>query len=69
VAKVEWHAGELYPRVGFIVTNLSRPAERIVRIVKLTCIEQNKPEAGTRSHCRDRIPPLVRRLGSEDPQR
>ncbi|MGH9578698.1 MAG: IS1380 family transposase, partial [Terriglobales bacterium] len=30
VAKVEWHPGELYPRVGFVVTNLSRPAERIV---------------------------------------
>ena len=30
VAKVEWHRGELYPRVGFIVTNLARPAERIV---------------------------------------
>ena len=30
VAKVEWHLGELYPRVGFIVTNLSRPAERVV---------------------------------------
>ena len=27
VAKVEWHQGELYPRVGFIVTNLKRPAE------------------------------------------
>ena len=30
VAKVEWHSGELYPRVGFIVTNLSRPTERVV---------------------------------------
>ena len=30
VAKVEWHPGELYPRVGFIVTNLSRPPENIV---------------------------------------
>jgi hypothetical protein len=30
VAKVEWHPGELYPRVGFIVTNLPRPAERVV---------------------------------------
>jgi hypothetical protein len=30
VAKVEWHPGELYPRVGFIITNLSRPAERVV---------------------------------------
>jgi hypothetical protein len=30
VAKVEQHPGELYPRVGFIVTNLARRAERIV---------------------------------------
>jgi hypothetical protein len=30
VAKVEWHPGELYPCVGFIVTNLARPAERVV---------------------------------------
>ena len=30
VAKVEWHPGELYPRVGFIVTNLSRPVEWVV---------------------------------------
>jgi len=29
-AKVEWHSNELYPRVGFIVTNLARPAERVV---------------------------------------
>jgi hypothetical protein len=29
VAKVEWHQAELYPRVGFIVTNLTRPAERV----------------------------------------
>src|SRR4051794_11974517 len=31
VAKVEWHQGELYPRVGFVVTNLKRPAERVSR--------------------------------------
>ncbi len=30
VAKVEWHPGELFPRVGFIVTNLGRTAERVV---------------------------------------
>ena len=30
VAKVEWHPGELYARVGFVVTNLARPAERVV---------------------------------------
>ncbi len=31
VAKVEWHPGELYPPVGFIVTNLSRPAARVTK--------------------------------------
>jgi hypothetical protein len=30
VAKVEWHPGELYPRVGFLVTNLRRPAKKVV---------------------------------------
>ena len=25
VAKVEWHQGELFPRVGFVVTNLNLP--------------------------------------------
>jgi hypothetical protein len=30
VAKVEWHPGELYPRVGFLVTNLCRSSERVV---------------------------------------
>jgi hypothetical protein len=30
VAKVEWHPGELYPRVGFIVSNLPRSPEGIV---------------------------------------
>ena len=30
MTKVEWHPGELYPRIGFIVTNLSRPTERVV---------------------------------------
>ena len=30
VAKVEWRPGELCPRVGFIVTSLERPAERVV---------------------------------------
>jgi hypothetical protein len=31
VAKVEWHNGELFPRVGFIVTNLKRPPKAVVR--------------------------------------
>ncbi len=31
VAKVEWHRGELFPRVGFIVTNLSWRSQNVVK--------------------------------------
>jgi hypothetical protein len=31
VAKVEHHTGELFPRVGFIVTNLTLPCRAVVR--------------------------------------
>jgi hypothetical protein len=31
VAKVEFHCGELFPRVGFIVTNLTRASRAVVR--------------------------------------
>ncbi len=31
VAKIEHHKGELFPRVGFIVTNLRRSAHRVVQ--------------------------------------
>ena len=50
VAKVEWHPGELYPRVGLdplrgsSVTNLSRPAERVVR----STISAAPPSNGSR---------------------
>ena len=30
-AKVEWHAGELFPRIGFIVTNLRWKSSNVVR--------------------------------------
>src|SRR4029077_664943 len=31
VAKIEWHAGELFPRVGFVVTNLRRTPKRVIK--------------------------------------
>jgi hypothetical protein len=58
VAKVEWHPGELYPRVGFIVTNLARPAERVVAFYNQrgTCEQFIKEGKGaikwTRLSCR-----------------
>ena len=58
VAKVEWHPGELIPRVGFIVTNMSRPAERVVAFYNKrgTCEQWIKEGKGainwTRLSCR-----------------
>jgi Transposase DDE domain group 1 len=57
IAKVEWHPGELYPRVGFIVTNMSRPAERVVafynkRGTAEQWIKEGKAIKWTRLSCR-----------------
>ena len=54
VAKVEWHPGELYPRVGFIVTNLSRPAERDVSPSTISAAKRSNTsrKARTRSNGR-----------------
>ena len=66
VAKVEWLPGELYPRVGFIVTNLSRPAERIVAFYNQrgTCEQWIKEGKGaikwTRLSCRSFAANVVR---------
>jgi hypothetical protein len=58
IAKIEWHPGELYPRVGFIVTNMSRPAENVVAFYNKrgTCEQWIKEGKGavrwTRLSCR-----------------
>ena len=57
-AGVECHPGELYPRVGFIVTNLARPVERLVAFYnhRGTCEQYIKEGKGvikwTRLSCR-----------------
>ena len=58
VAKVEWHPGERYPRVGFIVTNLTRPARRVVAFYNQRAPAEQHIEEGknaivwTRLSCR-----------------
>jgi hypothetical protein len=32
VAKIEWHTGEFFPRIGFIVTNSKLPAGKVVKV-------------------------------------
>lgn len=54
IAKVKWHPGELFPRAGFIVTNMSRAAENVVAFYNKrgTC-EQWIKEGKGRSSGRD----------------
>jgi hypothetical protein len=58
IAKVEWHAEELYPRAGFIVTTMSRQPERVVAFYNKrgTCEQWIKEGKGaikwTRLSCR-----------------
>jgi Transposase DDE domain group 1 len=56
VAKVEWHPNELYPRVGFIVTNLARPAERVVAFYNQRGTAEQWIKEGKR---RDQMDPAV----------
>jgi hypothetical protein len=58
VAKVEWHPGELFPRVGFIVTNLRQASKNVVGFYNKrgTCEQWIKEGKGaikwTRLSCR-----------------
>ena len=66
VAKVEWHPGELYPRVGFIVSNLAHSADGIVAFYnrRATCEQHIKEGKNaikwTRLSCRIFVANAVR---------
>jgi len=66
IAKVEWHPGELYPRVGFIVTNMARRAGNVVVFYdkRGTCEQWIKEGKGaikwTRLSCRSFAANVVR---------
>ncbi len=59
VAKVEWHRDELFPRIGFIVTNLGGGAARVTRFYNgrgtaEQCIKEGKLALNwTRLSCHD----------------
>jgi len=52
IAKVEWHPGELYPRVGFIVTNMARAAENVVATTSVARANNGSKRARARSNGR-----------------
>jgi hypothetical protein len=66
IAKVEWHRGELFPRVGFIVTNLRWRAKNVVRFYNHRGTAEQMIKEGknavewTRLSCHDFIDNQVR---------
>ena len=63
IAKVEWHPGELFPRVGFVVTNMPMEADWIIQFYNQrgTASTSKREKAGNRgraSHARGRGPAL-----------
>lgn len=50
IAKIEWHPDELFPRMGFIVTNLPMDPDRVVRFYNQrgTAEQHLLAHAGTR---------------------
>ena len=60
VAKVEHHHGELFPRVGFIVTNMAVPSRSVVRFYN----KRGTAEHGSRKASRRRTGRGCRAIGS-----
>jgi hypothetical protein len=46
VAKIEWHQGELFPRIGFVVTNSRLPAAKVVKVYNGRAEIENRIKEG-----------------------
>jgi hypothetical protein len=46
VAKIEWHRGELFPRIGFVVTNSRLPAGRVIKVYNGRAEMENRIKEG-----------------------
>ena len=55
MAKIEWHQGELFPRVGFIVTNLRRKPKNVVRFYNQRGRCENHVKEGEHALSRTRL--------------
>ena len=55
VAKVEHHQGELFPRVGFIVTNMSLPSRSVVRFYNKRGTAEQWIKEGKQAACWTRL--------------
>jgi len=46
VAKIEWHCGELFPRIGFVVTNSRLPAGKVIKVYNGRAEIENRIKEG-----------------------
>ena len=46
VAKIEWHPGELFPRIGFVVTNSRLPAAKVTKVYNGRAEIENRIKEG-----------------------
>jgi hypothetical protein len=46
VCKIEWHVGEIFPRMGFIVTNSNLEAEQVITIYNSRAEIENRIKEG-----------------------
>src|SRR5262245_43038922 len=70
VAKIEWHAGELFPRVGFVVTDLRRSPKRVIKFSngRGTAELYRTDYVPRDNYDRGAGPPLRRRRGAVEPR-
>jgi len=46
VAKIEWHRGELFPRIGFVITNSRLPAGKVIKVYNGRAEIENRIKEG-----------------------
>ena len=63
---MEWHQGELFPRVGFVVTNLNLPPEGVTHYYNGRGTAEQWIKEGkyalkwTRLSCHSQVDPIIR---------
>jgi hypothetical protein len=46
VAKIEWHQGELFPRIGFVISNSRLPAGKVIKVYNGRAERENRIKEG-----------------------
>jgi hypothetical protein len=46
IAKIEWHRGELVPRIGFVVPNSRLPVGKVIKVCNGRAERENRTKEG-----------------------